>query len=174
MHQQLILGIPWLKQENPASIGDWANSVLNKMDILYSYLTATKDKWAIQRKSVYGPCVVQRRSNKRLKLSCKPLWDSESRQVQRCRRPVWWGLNSEVQKIKWEDMLDSICRVCEEFAVVFLKDLLKGVPPIWMGQEFKIDLDPNTAPIHRPIYSSARSSFRRQRRKSIRCSSMVL
>ena len=32
MHQQLILGIPWLKQENPASIGDKVKSVLLKMD----------------------------------------------------------------------------------------------------------------------------------------------
>ena len=30
MHQQLILGIPWLKQENPALIGDKVKSVLLK------------------------------------------------------------------------------------------------------------------------------------------------
>ena len=43
-----------------------------------------------------------------------------------------------MQKIKREDLLDSILKVCEEFVVVFPKDLLKGVPPRRMGHEFKL------------------------------------
>ena len=57
-----------------------------------------------------------------------------------------------MQKIKREDLPDSIWTVCEKFAVVFPKDLPKGVPPRRMGRKFKIDLEPDTAPIHRPIY----------------------
>ena len=60
--------------------------------------------------------------------------------------------SSEVQMIKRDDLLDSIWQVCEEFLVVFPKDLPKGVPPRRMGHEFKIDLEPDIAPIHRPIY----------------------
>ena len=60
--------------------------------------------------------------------------------------------SSEVQKIKWEDLHDSIWKVCEEFAAVFPKDLPKAVPPWQMGRECKIDLEPDTTPIHRPIY----------------------
>ena len=37
--------------------------------------------------------------------------------------------SSEVQNIKWEDLIDGIWKVCEEFAAVFPKDLPKGVPP---------------------------------------------
>ena len=70
--------------------------------------------------------------------------------------------NSEVQKTEWEGLPENIWKVCEEFVVVFRKDLPKGVPPRRMGHEFKIDLEPDTTPIHRPIYSSAHSSFRRQ------------
>ena len=58
----------------------------------------------------------------------------------------------EVEKIKREDLPDDIWSICEEFKAVFPKDLPKGVPPRWMGQEFKIDLEPDTTPIHWPIY----------------------
>ena len=60
--------------------------------------------------------------------------------------------STAVAKIKREDLPDNIWRVCQEFEAIFPKDLPKGVPPRRMGHEFKIDLEPDTAPIHRPIY----------------------
>ena len=60
--------------------------------------------------------------------------------------------STEVEKIKREDLPDDIWSICKEFKAVFPKDLPKGVPPKRMGHEFKIDLEPDTAPIHRPIY----------------------
>ena len=60
--------------------------------------------------------------------------------------------SSEVQKIKWEDFANCIWQACAEFVAIFPKNLLKGVPPKRMGYEFKIDLKPDTAPIHKPIY----------------------
>ena len=60
--------------------------------------------------------------------------------------------STKVDKIKRTDLPDRIWRVCKEFTAVCPKDLCKGVPPRWMGHEFKIDLEPDTAPIHRPIY----------------------
>ena len=60
--------------------------------------------------------------------------------------------STKVEKIKREDLPDDIWSICEEFKAVFPKDLPKGVPPRRMGHEFKIDLEPDTAPIHRPIY----------------------
>ena len=60
--------------------------------------------------------------------------------------------SSEIQKMKREDFLDSSWRVCQEFAVVSPKDVLKGVPTRWMGHKFKIHLAPGTTPIHRHIY----------------------
>ena len=40
----------------------------------------------------------------------------------------------------------------KNFKAVVPRDLHKGVAPRRMGYEFKIDLEPNTAPIHQPIY----------------------
>ena len=57
-----------------------------------------------------------------------------------------------MEKIKREDVLDNIWRVCKEFKAVFPKNLPKGVRPRRTGHEFKIDLEPDIAPIHRPIY----------------------
>ena len=59
---------------------------------------------------------------------------------------------SEVQKIKREGLPDIIWKISEESEAVFPKDLPKGVPPRRMWHEFKIDLEPDTAPIHWPIY----------------------
>ena len=58
----------------------------------------------------------------------------------------------EVDKIKREDLPNDIWRICEEFKAVFPEDLLKGVPPRRMRHGFKIDLEPDMAPIHRLIY----------------------
>ena len=60
--------------------------------------------------------------------------------------------STEVEKIKREDLPNDIWGICEEFKVVFPKDLPKGVPPRRMGHEFKIDLEPDIAPIHWLIY----------------------
>ena len=60
--------------------------------------------------------------------------------------------STKVEKIKREDLPDDIWSICKEFKAVFPKDLPKGVPPKWMGHEFKIDLEPDIAPIHWLIY----------------------
>ena len=62
------------------------------------------------------------------------------------------GTSIEVDKIKREDLPDNIWRVRKEFKAIFPKNRPKGVPPRRMGHEFKINLGPNIAPIHRPIY----------------------
>ena len=56
--------------------------------------------------------------------------------------------STEVEKIKREDLPNDIWRVCKEFKAVFAKDLPKGVPPKRMEFELKIDLEPDTTPIH--------------------------
>ena len=43
---------------------------------------------------------------------------------------------------------DVLC----QHAKVFSKDLPKGLPPVRMGHEFKIDLEDETPPIHKPLY----------------------
>ena len=42
--------------------------------------------------------------------------------------------------------------VLEEFDDVFLQDLALGLPPMRQGHEFKIDLEDDVPPVHRPLY----------------------
>lgn len=59
---------------------------------------------------------------------------------------------SDDEKIKWVDLLEGILKTCKEYVVVFPKDLPTGLPPKQMRHEFKIDSEPKTTPIFRPIY----------------------
>ena len=46
--------------------------------------------------------------------------------------------------------------VLEEFDDVFPQDLPLGLPPVREGHEFKIDLENEVPPIHRPLYKMSR------------------
>ena len=51
-----------------------------------------------------------------------------------------------------EDLPKEIEAVLKEFEDIFPKDLPPGLPRIRKGHEFKIDLEDDTPPVHRPIY----------------------
>ena len=51
-----------------------------------------------------------------------------------------------------EDFLAKIKAVLDEYEDVFPKDLPPGLPPIRKGHEFKIELEDNAPPVHRPLY----------------------
>ena len=55
---------------------------------------------------------------------------------------------SDVHKIKREGLPEKIWQVCEEYADIFSSDLPQGLPPKRLGHEFKIDLEPDTKPVH--------------------------
>ena len=59
---------------------------------------------------------------------------------------------SDVHKIKREGLPEEIWKVCEDYANIFPSDLPKVLPPKRLGYEFKIDLEADTKPVHRPIY----------------------
>ena len=80
------------------------------------------------------------------------LGDIESGQIRGKRWLVWWGHLYRSREDKKGNFPDNIWRICKEFQVVFHKDLPKGAPPKRMGHGFKIDLELDTAPVHRPIY----------------------
>ena len=57
------------------------------------------------------------------------------------------------QKPKWDQALPSSIRaVLEEFDYDFPQDLPLGLPPVREGHEFKINLEDEVPPIHRPLY----------------------
>ena len=61
--------------------------------------------------------------------------------------------STTIQKPKWDQALPPQIRaVIEEFDDVFPQDLPLGLPPLRQGHEFKIDLEDDVAPVHRPLY----------------------
>ena len=57
----------------------------------------------------------------------------------------------DVEKGFHEDMLESIKVVLLDYKDIFPTDLPPRLPPVRMGHEFKIELEHDTPPIHRPI-----------------------
>ena len=51
-----------------------------------------------------------------------------------------------------EDLPIEIKAVLNDYEDVFPKDLPPGLPPIRKGQEFKIELEDDAPPVHRPLY----------------------
>ena len=51
-----------------------------------------------------------------------------------------------------EDLLAEIKAVLNEYKDVFPKDLPLGLPPVCKGHEFKIELQDDAPPVHRPLY----------------------
>ena len=57
------------------------------------------------------------------------------------------------QKLKWNQALPLPTHaVLEEFDDVFLQYLPLGLRPVREGYEFKIDLEDEVPPVHRPLY----------------------
>ena len=62
------------------------------------------------------------------------------------------GALSDVEKLRRPDLPIFIWEVLERYKDVFPSEFPKGVPPARTGHEFKIDLEDETLPIHRPLY----------------------
>ena len=58
----------------------------------------------------------------------------------------------DVEKASHEDMPKSIKVVLLDYKDIFPTDLPPRLPSVQMGHEFKIELEDDTLPIHRPIY----------------------
>ena len=58
----------------------------------------------------------------------------------------------DMEKACHKDMPEEIKAILQEYKDIFPMDLPPGLPPVRMVHEFKIELEDNTPPIHRPIY----------------------
>ena len=57
------------------------------------------------------------------------------------------------QSNKWRsDLPADIQTVLQDFDDIFPDDLPPGLPPKRQGHEFKIELEDNVPPVHRPLY----------------------
>ena len=62
------------------------------------------------------------------------------------------GAPFDVEKLRRPGLPTVIWEVLEHYKDVFPSKLPKGVPLAKMGHKFKIDLEDETPPIHRPLY----------------------
>ena len=153
MNKPMILGIPWLSKENPHI--DWTQAmvVVNK-DHQWISLPLAKP---LQSNPVHLANEISVQV-KPIKCSREKRWNELS-----------WGLSdwleeeskgmdapeesTPTQKPKWDQALPSSIRaVLEEYDDVFPQDLPLGLPPVREGHEFKIDLEDEVPPVHRPLY----------------------
>ena len=58
----------------------------------------------------------------------------------------------DVEKAYHKDIPEEIKAVLQEYKDIFPTDLPPRLSPARMGHEFKIELEDDTPPIHRPIY----------------------
>ena len=58
----------------------------------------------------------------------------------------------DMEKAYHKDMPEEIKNVLQEYKDILPTDLPLGLLPVRMGHEFKIELEDDTPPIHRPIY----------------------
>ena len=153
MHQQLILGIPWLKQENPRI--DWRQgqvSIIKNGQIIYLPCHRQRNEDLEELDCLRTMCTAKAFQHELKNQSPAFLGILRAVKSEDKDGQSGEGTSTEVTKLQREDLPDNVWRVCQEFEAIFPKDLPKGVPPRRMGHEFKIDLEPDTAPIHRPIY----------------------
>ena len=153
MHQQLILGIPWLKQENPRI--DWRQgqvSIIKNGQIIYLPCHRQRNEDLEELDCLRTMCTAKAFQHELKNQSPAFLGILRAVKSEDKDGQSGEGTSTEVTKLQREDLPDNVWRVCREFEAIFPKDLPKGVPPRRMGHEFKIDLEPDTAPIHRPIY----------------------
>ena len=152
MNKQMILGIPWLSKENPhidwtqAAVvmkkgQDWISLPLAKSQQqdpvhLATEISATRLDKMLKRKEV-----------ERAFLGIIRLVKEDPEGMETPEESM------TTQKPKWDQALPSHIRaVLEEFDDVFPQDLPLGLPPVRQGHEFKIDLEDDVPPVHRPLY----------------------
>ena len=78
----------------------------------------------------------------------------------------------EVNKLFQKDTPKCIQKVLKEYSDVFLVDLPLGLPPIRQGHEFKVDLEDDQPPVHRPLYKLSPFELKEEKSRLNICSSM--
>ena len=71
-----------------------------------------------------------------------------------------------------EDMPECIKPVLKEYGDIFPQDLPPGLPPVRMGHEFRIDLEDDTPPVHKPLYKLSPLELEERISRFSICSSM--
>ena len=158
LHKECILGIPWLEYENP--IIDWTRRqvTVQRPGCILTLLVMRKRqmKPIIEIVNLCSAKQVARwfhwrKVDKAYFAFIPPVKDEEKRIVPIVPEKTKTGWDME--KAYHKDMLEEIKAILQEYKDIFPTDLPPGLTLVRMGHEFKIELDDDTPPIHRPIYN---------------------
>ena len=150
LQKKMILGMPWLQKENP-HINWTQGEILVRQGTEWVQLPLRRAKVEPEASAVN--MVSAKQMSRMIR---KRQVDRAFIGLIRMVEPAEEGSNQvhvEEPRTKWrQDLPPSIKAVLEEYDDVFPDDLPPGLPPVRRGFEFKIELEDDTPPVHRPIY----------------------
>jgi hypothetical protein len=151
LQKPVILGIPWLKKENPQI--DWTQG---------SVTIQKGQKWiklplVSKRKEPTEELVTMVSAKQMSRILKKPSARAYVGMIRKVTQTVEereGKKQSELysSQLQREDIPESVKGILKEFADVFPDELPIGLPPVRKGHEFKIDLEDDVPPVHRPLY----------------------
>ena len=150
LHKEIILGIPWLRQANPAI--DWiqrrVTMVHRGCDVTLPLIQKRESTTAsVEEVNLCTAKQLQRQAQRG-----HALYVAIVRPAQKEESVEKEAEGTDEQKMHHEEMPDAIKAVLTEYKDVFPSDLPPGLPPVRQGHEFRIDLEDEAHPVHRPIY----------------------
>ena len=149
LHKEIILGIPWLREANPSI--DWIQRRVT-VTARGSDITLPMTQ---QRGEDNMAAEVHFCSAKQLAKQARrgqPICMAIVRPAEKVESVEQGTGGTDEQMMFHEEMPDEIKAVLTEYKDVFPSDLPPGLPPVRQGHEFKIDVEDETPPVHRPIY----------------------
>ena len=148
LQKPMILGIPWLQRENPQI--DWAQrTVVVKQGQQLIELPLVKKKNEPSEELVAMVSATQISSM--LKKS-KTAFVGFIRKVDETEEQSGSSSDLDSAQLQREDLPEAIKAILTEYRDVFPIDLPIGLPPVRKGHQFKIDLEDDVPPVHRPLY----------------------
>ena len=156
LHKECILGIPWLEYENP--IIDWTRRHVTIQRpgciLTLPVVRRRQQKPSIETVNLCSAKQVarwfrRRKVDQAYLAFIRPVHDEEEIVPV---VPEKTETGCDVEKAYHKDMPEEIKAVLQDYKDIFPTDLPSGLPPVRMGHEFKIELEDETPPIHRPIY----------------------
>jgi hypothetical protein len=149
LQKNMILGIPWLTKENP-HINWTIGTVVVKQDQQWIQLPLAQTRGGSSADSV--AMVSARQMSKMLKK--KQVAHAFIGFIRKVEEVEAVESNSDLDSahLQRKDLPDAVKAVLKEFEDVFPEDLPIGRPPVRKGHEFKIELEDDVPPVHRPLY----------------------
>ena len=150
LHKEVILGVPWLIKANPAI--DWTQrrvTVCHRgCDVVLPLIQKRDAKDTNAEVHLCTAKQMERQVQRGQALFLAMVRPAQEEMETEDRKPG----ETDEQKMHHKEMPEEIKAVLNEFKDVFPCDLPPGLPPVRQGHQFRIELEDDTPPVHRPIY----------------------